>query len=61
MYNVWNEMPESIFQIIRGQLGTQFIRPATSLGHQEGRRVFWEGGQIFLTMPNTFCQGVKIF
>ena len=28
-------------------------RPVTSLGHQEGRRVFW-GAQIFWTVSNSF-------
>jgi len=31
-------------------------RPVTSLGHQKGRRVFWEGPN-FLNYVNTFFQG----
>jgi len=27
------------------------LRPLTSLGHQEGRRVFWEGPKIFELCP----------
>jgi len=32
-------------------------RPATTLGHQVGRRVFLKGAQIFQTMYNTFSSG----
>jgi len=31
--------------------GWQKCRPVTSLGHQEGRRVFWEGPKIFKLCP----------
>ena len=29
-------------------------RPVTSLGHQEGRRVFWEGPNFFFAVSNIF-------
>jgi len=43
------------------------IRPVTSLGHQDGRRVFSEGPKFFelcpivKTMSNTFFQGGENF
>jgi len=42
-------------------------RPVTSLGHQEGRRVFWEWPKFlnyvryFPIVPNIFFQGRKFF
>jgi len=36
-------------------------RPVTSLGHQVGRRVFWEGPKIFKLCPTHFSRGAKIF
>jgi len=32
-------------------------RPVTSLGHQEGRRVFWEGPKFFKLCPTHFPRG----
>jgi len=43
-------------------------RPVTSVGHQEGRRVFWEGPKFFELCPivlndvqHIFLGGAKIF
>ena len=50
------------------KIPTIMIRPVTSLGHQEGRRVFWEGLNFFELCPivanciqHIFPEGRKIF
>jgi len=37
------------------------IRPVTSLGHQGGRRVFWEGPKILKLCPRHFSRWGEIF
>ena len=39
----------------------QLIRPVTSLGHQGGRRVFWEGRNFFKLCPIVFNYAQHIF